>query len=70
MSDTGGGIHPDELPKVFDRFSKGVDSRGSGLGLTIARNLVLAHGGDIKAESRLDEGTTMTFSLRLDASDV
>ena len=70
VSDTGAGIHPDELPHVFDRFSKGVDSRGSGLGLTIARNLVLAHGGDIKAESRLEEGTTMTFSLPLDASDV
>lgn len=64
--DTGTGIHPDQLPKIFDRFSKGADSRGSGLGLTIAKNLVVAHGGQIEAESRLGEGTTMTFTLPIE----
>jgi signal transduction histidine kinase len=65
VQDTGSGIPPDRLPKVFDRFAKGVDSTGSGLGLTIARNLVLAHGGEITAESQLGRGTTITFTLPL-----
>ena len=50
---------------IFDRFYKGRGSRGSGLGLTIARNLVVAHGGEIRAESRVGQGTTMTFSIPL-----
>ena len=63
VADTGAGIAPDDLPKIFDRFYKGSTSRGSGLGLTIARNLVVAHGGDISARSRPGEGTTITFTL-------
>jgi signal transduction histidine kinase len=63
VTDTGAGISPTELPKIFDRFYKGSASKGSGLGLTIARNLVLAHGGAIQADSRLGEGTTITFTL-------
>jgi signal transduction histidine kinase len=69
VQDTGAGIHPDDLPRVFDRFAKGVDSSGSGLGLAIARNLVVAHGGDITAESRLGEGTAVTFTLPLAVSE-
>ena len=65
VRDTGLGISPEDLPRIFDRFYKGPTSRGSGLGLTIARDLVAAHDGDIKAESRLGEGTTMTFTLPL-----
>ena len=63
VSDTGAGIAPEDLPKIFDRFYKGRASRGSGLGLTIARNLVVAHGGTIRAESEPDRGTTITFDL-------
>jgi signal transduction histidine kinase len=63
VRDTGSGIAPEELPKIFDRFYKRHGSRGSGLGLTIARDLVRAHGGTITAESRAGEGTTVTFSL-------
>jgi signal transduction histidine kinase len=66
VTDTGSGIPGHELPKIFDRFYKGGSSRdslGSGLGLTIARNLVVAHGGEIRAESHEGQGTTMTFSL-------
>jgi signal transduction histidine kinase len=63
VRDTGSGIHPDDLPKIFDRFAKGVDSTGSGLGLAIARNLVLAHGGEINAESQLGKGTAIVFTL-------
>lgn len=63
IRDTGEGIAAEELPKVFDRFYKGRTSRGSGLGLTIARKLVVAHGGSIRAESEPGRGTTMTFDL-------
>jgi two-component system sensor histidine kinase BaeS len=63
VTDTGTGIAPDELPKIFDRFYKGRTSRGSGIGLTIARNLVIAHGGTIRADSRPGEGTTLTVTV-------
>lgn len=63
VADTGAGIAPEDLPKIFDRFYKGSSSRGSGLGLTIARNLVIAHGGDISAESRPGKGTAITFTV-------
>src|SRR4029450_5075380 len=45
VEDTGVGISPEDLPHIFDRFAKAHDSRGMGLGLTIAKNLVAAHGG-------------------------
>ena len=63
VNDTGKGIAAEDLPRIFDRFYKGGDSRGSGLGLAIARNLVLAHGGTIDAESVVGEGTTITITL-------
>jgi signal transduction histidine kinase len=63
VSNAGSGIPAEELPRIFDRFYKGSQSRGSGLGLTIARNLVVAHGGAIEARSRPGEGTTISFSL-------
>jgi signal transduction histidine kinase len=61
--DTGAGIPADEIPRIFDRFYKGAGSTGSGLGLTIARRLVEAHGGSIRADSQPGVGTTMTFTL-------
>ena len=66
VSDTGQGIAPEELPNVFDRFYKSESSVGSGLGLTIAKNLVAAHGGEISAESTIGEGTTVRFTLPID----
>jgi len=54
---------PEEIARAFDRFYKGSESRGSGLGLTIARSLVAAHGGDIHATSEPGRGTTITFTL-------
>ncbi len=63
VSDKGPGIPADELPHIFDRFYKRRGSSGSGLGLTIARTLVRAHGGEITAESRVGQGTTMTVKI-------
>jgi signal transduction histidine kinase len=63
VSDTGAGIPPDDLPRIFDRFHKSRDSRGTGLGLAIAKNLVAAHGGEISAQSTVGQGTTIRFTL-------
>jgi signal transduction histidine kinase len=68
VSDTGSGIAAEELPHVFDRFWKSPESRGSGLGLPIARNLIEAQGGEIGAESTPGQGTTVWFRLRAVAS--
>jgi signal transduction histidine kinase len=61
--DTGSGIAPEELPKIFDRFHKDRASRGSGLGLAISKSLIALHGGDIRAESIQGRGTTITVTL-------
>jgi two-component system OmpR family sensor kinase/two-component system sensor histidine kinase BaeS len=63
VTDSGPGIPPQDLPKIFDRFCKGATSRGSGLGLTIARNLIQAHGGEIRAENIEPNGAMLTFTI-------
>lgn len=63
VQDDGPGIPPEDLPRLFDRFQKGPHSRGSGLGLSIARRLVIAHGGTIHVDSTVGKGTTVTVSL-------
>lgn len=68
VSDTGIGISPEDLPKVFDRFyrcdkARGRDGGGSGLGLTIAKSIVEMMGGKIFVESQLGEGSTFTIEL-------
>jgi|WetSurMetagenome_2_1015567.scaffolds.fasta_scaffold10075_3 two-component system, OmpR family, sensor histidine kinase BaeS len=68
VDDTGAGIPADQLPHVFERFSKSGDAKGSGLGLAVARKLVESHGGTIEAESELGRGTTITFRIPLAAS--
>jgi PAS domain S-box-containing protein len=72
VQDTGPGIPPDELPRVFDRFwqSKRTNRSGAGLGLAIARGLIQAHGGRIWVESTLNEGTAVHFTLPLGAAPV
>jgi two-component system OmpR family sensor kinase/two-component system sensor histidine kinase BaeS len=63
VRDSGAGIPPEALPHIFDRFYKSPDSRGAGLGLAIARNLVIAHGGEITATSEPGKGTEIRFTL-------
>jgi signal transduction histidine kinase len=63
VSDAGEGMPAEDVARMFDRFHKGAGSRGSGLGLTIARGIVTAHGGQISASSQLGQGTRVTFTL-------
>jgi len=71
VQDTGEGIAPADLPRIFDRFYRGDAARqrdasarnGAGLGLAIAKGLVEAHGGRLWAESAPQLGTTMRFTL-------
>jgi two-component system sensor histidine kinase BaeS len=65
VADTGEGIVPADLDRVFDRFQRRADTDGSGLGLTIARDLVASHGGTIRAESDGVPGHGATFRVRL-----
>jgi signal transduction histidine kinase len=51
------------LPRAFDRFAKGADSPGAGLGLAIARHLVVAHGGTIEARNVPAGGAEVRFRL-------
>lgn len=69
VKDTGAGIPADHIDKIFERFfrvdkSRSKETGGTGLGLAIVKHAVLYHGGTIKAESELGEGTlfTITFS--------
>ena len=64
LSDTGTGIAPDLLAKVFrPMFTTKPEGQGTGLGLAICREIVRAHGGEIHIESEEGMGTTMSFSL-------
>ena len=72
VSDTGRGIAPEALPRIFERFYQGASRArtgvsGTGIGLALAKRVVEAHGGKIWAESELGKGTTMTFVLPLSA---
>ncbi|MEP7018845.1 MAG: HAMP domain-containing sensor histidine kinase [Actinomycetota bacterium] len=66
--DSGPGIPEDELPQIFDRLWRGRAARqvaGSGIGLAVAREIVLAHAGTIEASSQEGAGTTITIRLPL-----
>ncbi|HEX6911509.1 MAG TPA: ATP-binding protein [Longimicrobium sp.] len=71
VTDTGPGISPEQLPHVFGRFwqANDADSRGLGLGLSIARGIVEAHGGRIWVESEPGQGSTFHFTLPAPARD-
>jgi signal transduction histidine kinase len=65
VRDSGPGIASEELPHVFDRFwqAKKTARSGAGLGLAIAKGIVEAHSGDIRAESELGRGSSFVFTL-------
>ncbi len=65
VKDTGSGITPDQLPHIFDRFWQATKAqrRGTGLGLTICKAIVEAHGGQIWAESSPGVGTSVLFTI-------
>jgi signal transduction histidine kinase len=66
VEDTGIGIAPEFLPRIFEKFFRvpGQEQISSGLGLTIAKEIVEAHGGTIEATSRPGQGTRFTFTVK------
>jgi len=68
VKDTGVGIEPENLRRIFERFYKADKARsggGTGLGLSISKHMINAHGGKIWVESAFGEGSTFKFSLPL-----
>ena len=68
VSDTGVGIAPDELPRVFDRFHRiegqgGRTLEGTGIGLALVEDLVTLHGGRVAAESKVGAGSAFTVTV-------
>ena len=68
VRDTGIGIMPEDVPRIFERFyrvdkARSRQSGGTGLGLLIVRHIVEAHGGHVKVESEISRGSTFSFSL-------
>ena len=74
MSDDGPGIPEKSLPHLFERFyrvdkGRSAEKGGTGLGLSILKHIILLHGGVVRAESTVGEGTTIVFSLPYSNSD-
>jgi two-component system, OmpR family, heavy metal sensor histidine kinase CusS len=74
VNDTGGGIAPEHLPRVFDRFyrvdhSRASSSGGVGLGLAIVKSITELHGGSVSIESDLGRGTRVRMALPVDAPE-
>ena len=74
VEDTGTGIAPDQLPKIFDAFKQldGSNTRkwgGLGIGLAMAKHIVELHGGRIWVESDEERGSVFTFVLPADLDD-
>lgn len=69
VSDTGSGISAEHLPNIFDRYWQSheprIRTRGAGLGLPIARGIILAHGGRMWVDSKVGTGSTFHFTLPL-----
>ncbi len=68
VRDTGTGIPPEELPRLFERFhrvkgARGRSYEGSGIGLALVQDLVKLHGGSVRVESKVDAGSSIIVSL-------
>lgn len=75
VRDTGIGIDAEELPQIFDRFyqsqgRQGRSSEGLGIGLSLVRELVKLHGGEIEVSSEVDRGTTFTVTIPTEKADL
>jgi signal transduction histidine kinase len=68
VEDTGEGIPEEYRKRIFDRFVQvpGATGGGAGLGLSIARNIVQAHGGEMTVESQVGKGSAFRFTLPLE----
>lgn len=67
ISDNGKGMKQEDIKHIFERYYRGTDSgkiKGTGLGLAIAKEVITAHGGEIKVSSVLGKGTTFTTYLK------
>ncbi len=74
VADTGIGIKPEEHELIFEKFYRAKDEKvarisGTGLGLTLAREVARLHGGDITVQSTPDQGSTFTVSLPLGSNE-
>jgi signal transduction histidine kinase len=71
VADTGLGISPQYQQQIFEKFGQverpSAERRGTGLGLTFCKMAVEAHGGKIWVESQVDQGSTFSFTLPVDA---
>jgi PAS domain S-box-containing protein len=68
VTDTGIGIRPEECGRIFERFYRAEDARvskitGTGLGLSLAREVARLHGGDVSVQSEIDKGSIFTLTL-------
>jgi len=68
IQDTGAGISAEELPKIFEKFFRSDDPRirevsGTGLGLSLAREVARMHDGDITVDSTINEGSTFVMTI-------
>jgi signal transduction histidine kinase len=68
--DEGFGIHPDDLPRIFDKFGRGRDPtgrkvRGFGLGLYVSRRIIQAHGSPLIVDSKPGKGSTFALELEV-----
>ena len=75
ISDTGPGIPSEELPKIFERFYRSDSAHkseggGHGLGLSIARIIVKAHGGKLRVRSKVGNGSTFIVELPCQQADM